>query len=162
MDVYKNFEDKVKLVLKNGNAAMTSTPEECLGSGENEPKMQKLEEVLIKHFKACYEVDPDKKDNKAMTSTRAIVFSHLRDSVTQIVKRLKKHKLLKPKEFIGQSSSADGDKGMVQSEQQVSSVFIAATILDSNSSLCSHRLRSETFEMADTTCWSAPASAKRG
>ena len=71
--------------------------------------MEKLVEVLQDHFKAF----ADKRK-----STRAIVFSQYRDSVEEVVKLLKPHRLFKPAEFVGQSKTSDGRMGMDQETQQ--------------------------------------------
>jgi len=82
----------------------------------NNPKLMKLDEILKEHFeraKACGE------------SSRAIVFSQWRDSVSEIVAVLSAGQpLLRPRHFVGQSKSVgktDDKKslnGMKQKEQQ--------------------------------------------
>jgi superfamily II DNA/RNA helicase len=79
------------------------------------PKLMKLAEILTEFFeraRAC---------NK---SSRAIVFSQFRDSVSEILSTLEHSKpLIRPRHFIGQGKGAKGDavgqlKGMKQAEQQ--------------------------------------------
>jgi len=76
------------------------------------PKLNKLVEILLEHFerkKACGH------------SSRAIVFSQFRDSVSEIVNVLKPSEpLLLPRHFVGQGKGTSGDgqlKGMRQAEQ---------------------------------------------
>jgi Fanconi anemia group M protein len=79
----------------------------------NNPKLRKLDEILNEHFlraEACKE------------SSRAIVFSQWRDSVSEIVEVLNAGRpLIRPRHFVGQSSVSgkNGElKGMSQKEQQ--------------------------------------------
>lgn len=81
----------------------------------NNPKYSKLVEVLVEHFERKQAIGE---------STRAIVFSQWRESVTGIVAMLSSQNpsLLKPTPFIGQSnkSGSKGKRGggMNQSQQQ--------------------------------------------
>ena len=84
---------------------------------ENNPKLQKLEELLLEHFQ---------REKASGTSSRVIVFSQFRDSVSEIVRVLSKnHPIVRARHFIGQgnSSKSNGDtnidhlKGMKQQEQ---------------------------------------------
>ena len=88
----------------------------------NNPKLLKLDEILTEHFeraRACGK------------SSRAIVFSQWRDSVSEIVAVLSSNQpLLRPRHFVGQGKSTGGAnkqnvdqscvslKGMKQKEQQ--------------------------------------------
>lgn len=82
----------------------------------NNPKLTKLREILVEHFERA---------RACGTSSRAIVFSQFRDSVSEIVSILKSSEpLIRPRHFIGQgkgSSKAEGSaaqlKGMKQAEQ---------------------------------------------
>lgn len=92
---------------------------------KNNPKLEKLEEVLIEHFERKKAVGE---------STRAIVFCQYRDAVEEIVNvLLTKEPLLKPSKFVGQASTSSarskshnrhdnatllGTAGMKQWEQQ--------------------------------------------
>eukprot|EP00804_Cyclotella_cryptica_P015445 CCRYP_008049-RB/>CCRYP_008049-RB protein AED:0.02 eAED:0.02 QI:108/1/1/1/1/1/5/398/1979 len=90
---------------------------------KNNPKYEKLSELLLEHFERKQASNQD---------TRVIVFSQWRDSVDGIVSMLKaqNHHLLKPSPFIGQSKKSVGKKsrgsnsdgkdlaGMNQAQQQ--------------------------------------------
>ncbi|KAH9507200.1 hypothetical protein Btru_056611 [Bulinus truncatus] len=97
-----------KLRLKFIDSEQTST------SGDNKlavghPKMQRLEEIVVKHFK-----DFEKKS----LETRVMIFSQYRDSVHQITSILNQHQpLVKVMPFIGQASVGKGTKGYTQKEQ---------------------------------------------
>ncbi|KAL7581706.1 hypothetical protein ACA910_022247 [Epithemia clementina (nom. ined.)] len=92
----------------------------------NNPKLQKLQEILIEHFERA---------RLSGSSSRAIVFSQFRDSVAEIVTILGASRpMVRPRHFVGQgkgsssSSSSKSDassggavsvsvKGMTQAEQ---------------------------------------------
>ena len=82
----------------------------------NNPKLQKLQEIVIEHFKRA-------ELNNA--SSRVIVFSQFRDSVAEITKVLNTSRpMVLPRHFVGQgkgSGSSDSSsstlKGMKQAEQ---------------------------------------------
>ena len=90
------------------------------------PKLAKLLEILTEHFERA------KVGATSSSSTRAIVFSQFRDSVSEIVKVLRSSEpLIRPRQFIGQgkggkqpSAPVEGSysspplKGMKQSEQR--------------------------------------------
>lgn len=81
----------------------------------NNPKLAKLQEVLLEHFERA---------RLSGVSSRVIVFSQFRDSVREIVDLLSKHQpILRPRQFVGQSDGAQNEdggraRGMAQSEQQ--------------------------------------------
>ena len=84
----------------------------------NNPKLEKLCEILVEHF------ENERKNGK---STRVIVFSQWRKSVDEIVCVLKTEESLRPRKFVGQgkgsSSGKDGksrgnETGMKQREQE--------------------------------------------
>jgi fanconi anemia group M protein len=81
----------------------------------NNPKLTKLREILIEHFERA---------DACSTSSRAIVFSQFRDSVSEIVEILSASEpLIRPRRFVGQGKGTKGDgekaqlKGMKQVEQ---------------------------------------------
>ena len=103
------------------NDAMSGNSTSQGGEMRYSPKLLKLTSVLTEHFerqKACGK------------SSRSIVFSQFRDSVSEIVGVLQQHAILKPRHFIGQgkqkknskdtpdNSSTQRLKGMKQAEQQ--------------------------------------------
>jgi Fanconi anemia group M protein len=79
----------------------------------NNPKLQKLMEILMEHFERA---------RATSKSSRAIVFSQFRDSVSEIVSILVPSKpLIRPRHFVGQGKGPKGEgqlKGMNQAEQQ--------------------------------------------
>jgi ERCC4-related helicase len=76
----------------------------------NNPKLTKLVEVLTEHFERARVSD---------CSSRAIVFSQFRDSVSEIVEVLSASSpVIRPRHFVGQGSKTDNAvKGMKQAEQ---------------------------------------------
>lgn len=80
----------------------------------NNPKLTELRKILVEHFKRAKSVG---------SSSRAIVFSQFRDSVSEIVDLLAKLRPdVRPRHFVGQSKGAKNDdggrvKGMTQAEQ---------------------------------------------
>jgi Fanconi anemia group M protein len=76
---------------------------------KNNPKLSACVDALEEHFT---------RHRATKTSSRAIVFSQMRESVNEITKAIGKHKpLLLPSRFIGQGTGSDG-AGMKQTEQQ--------------------------------------------
>lgn len=82
----------------------------------NNPKLTKLREILIEHFERA---------RACSKSSRAIVFSQFRDSVSEIVSILSASEpLIRPRHFVGQGKGGKSDgkgvanvKGMKQAEQ---------------------------------------------
>ncbi|CAJ1940603.1 unnamed protein product [Cylindrotheca closterium] len=113
----KDFDDLYRRVLNATNSAVESKTSSDLSVESFNPKLQKLAELLNEHFSRA---------KAAEKSSRAIVFSQFRDSVSEIVEQLKKyHPLVRARHFVGQQSSkrsvGDVDNrlgGMKQSEQQ--------------------------------------------
>ena len=67
------------------------------------PKLEKLRDTVIAHF------NEKKAEN---VTTRVMIFSQYRDSVTEITAMLHRHKpLIKVMEFVGQSGTS-GKKGL--------------------------------------------------
>ena len=111
----KDFQELMAHVLRS-----SSNPDDSQETEEdrklNNPKLMKLDEILKEHFarsRACGE------------SSRAIVFSQWRDSVSEIVTVLSAGQpLLRPRHFVGQGKSGgksddkNSMKGMKQKEQQ--------------------------------------------
>eukprot|EP01038_Epipyxis_sp_PR26KG_P015145 gene15145-20398_t len=80
---------------------------------ERQPKIAKLQQVLIQHFE---------RHHRAGSSTRALVFSQLRVTVNEIKAELAGLPGIRAHQFVGQSSRTDGnsginEKGMTQQEQ---------------------------------------------
>lgn len=111
---FQSLWDEVEKVSCDPNA-VGNTVEDKL---KNNPKLEKLREILTEHFeraKACG------------TSSRAIVFSQFRNSVSEIVNVLNESKpLIRARQFVGQGkggakSEKEGEKqveGMKQNEQK--------------------------------------------
>ncbi|KAL4613120.1 Fanconi anemia group M protein [Arapaima gigas] len=90
------------------------------------PKLQKLEEVVLQHFKTwsqstgncrmaiAYKVGPSSGD----TRTRVMIFSSFRESVQEIAIMLHRHApLIRVMTFMGQASAGKGVRGFTQKEQ---------------------------------------------
>nr|XP_011437583.2 Fanconi anemia group M protein [Crassostrea gigas] len=78
------------------------------------PKLAKLEEVVLDHFKS---VEGSGKEQNEQT-TRIMIFSQYRDSVEEITNMLRRHEpKVKAMSFIGQSSAGKATKGFTQKEQ---------------------------------------------
>ena len=117
----KEFQAVFDAVLRSSSDP-NNTNELAQDRKFNNPKLMKLDEILTEHFeraRACEE------------SSRAIVFTQWRDSVSEIVAVLvSKQPLLRARHFVGQGKSTGGAnkdrvdqscvslKGMKQKEQQ--------------------------------------------
>lgn len=110
------FHSEEFRALKAEMQTAAGDPTECLS--KNNPKYEKLTEVLLEHF--------GRKQARG-ESTRVIVFSQLRESVMGIVSMLSSQNatLLKPTPFVGQSRKKESESnpgqevaGMNQAEQQ--------------------------------------------
>jgi len=115
----KDFQDAWREVLAASSSSADADEKDLK---KNNPKLEKLEEVLVEHFERKKAVGE---------STRAIVFSQYRDAVEEIVNLLlTKRPLLKPNKFVGQATTSRnksnkrknsttlGTAGMKQWEQQ--------------------------------------------
>jgi len=113
----KDFDALHQRVLEATDSATDSKTGSEPSVESFNPKLQKLAELLNEHF--C-------RAKAAEKSSRAIVFSQFRDSVSEIVEQLKMfHPLVRARHFVGQQGSkrpvGDVDNrlgGMKQSEQQ--------------------------------------------
>ncbi|KAJ9595722.1 hypothetical protein L9F63_013085, partial [Diploptera punctata] len=73
------------------------------------PKLEKLQEVVVDHFKTFKEKN---------VVTRAMIFCQYRDTVIEVCHILQKfHPLVKPMTFIGQSTSGKSSRGFTQKQQ---------------------------------------------
>ncbi|KAM6180846.1 Fanconi anemia group M protein isoform 2-T2 [Erethizon dorsatum] len=78
------------------------------------PKLKKLEEVVVEHFKLWNAQNTTK---KKYDETRVMIFSSFRDSVQEIAEMLLKHKpIIRVMTFVGHASGK-GMKGFTQKEQ---------------------------------------------
>ncbi|XP_063103160.1 Fanconi anemia group M protein isoform X2 [Cavia porcellus] len=78
------------------------------------PKLKKLEEVVVEHFKSW---NAQNTAEKKCSETRVMIFSSFRDSVQEIAEMLLKHKpIIRVMTFVGHASGK-GMKGFTQKEQ---------------------------------------------
>ncbi|XP_035388629.1 Fanconi anemia group M protein isoform X2 [Electrophorus electricus] len=87
------------------------------------PKLQKLDEVVLHHFRTwsknsdCGQ-DSSSGDASGGVSTRVMIFSSFRESVQEIAEMLNRHQpLIKVMTFMGQASGGKGLRGFTQKEQ---------------------------------------------
>ncbi|XP_056333126.1 Fanconi anemia group M protein [Danio aesculapii] len=77
------------------------------------PKLQKLDEVVLRHFQTC----AGSSDGSAV-NTRVMIFSSYRESVQEIAEMLNRHQpLVRVMTFMGQASAGRGVRGFTQKEQ---------------------------------------------
>ncbi|XP_078090285.1 Fanconi anemia group M protein [Mustelus asterias] len=118
---FMEMYEQLKAMFANGSSRFSSQ----IGS-ENQkqfiyshPKLQKLEEVVVGHFKSWAESgDPTTSGGKiGGVNTRVMIFSSFRDSVQEIAEMLSKHNpLVRVMTFVGHSSGKN-TKGFTQKEQ---------------------------------------------
>ncbi|XP_037603420.1 Fanconi anemia group M protein isoform X1 [Sebastes umbrosus] len=81
------------------------------------PKLEKLEEVVLQHFRRWAESSADNIGPQEV-GTRVMIFSSYRESVQEIAAMLNRHAtLIKVMTFMGQASAGKGVKGFTQKEQ---------------------------------------------
>ncbi|KAK5857518.1 hypothetical protein PBY51_010758 [Eleginops maclovinus] len=90
------------------------------GPGEpffySHPKLKKLDEVVLQHFKQAESLAESKGPQEV--STRVMIFSSFRESVQEIADMLNHHApLIRVMTFMGQASAGKGVKGFTQKEQ---------------------------------------------
>uniref|UniRef100_W5MZW2 ATP-dependent RNA helicase FANCM n=1 Tax=Lepisosteus oculatus TaxID=7918 RepID=W5MZW2_LEPOC len=84
------------------------------------PKLRKLEEVVLEHFRSWSEhTGPGDAEGAAdRVCTRVMIFSSFRESVQEIAAMLSRHQpLVRVMTFMGQSSAGKGVRGFTQKEQ---------------------------------------------
>ncbi|KAL7873553.1 hypothetical protein AOLI_G00126240 [Acnodon oligacanthus] len=85
------------------------------------PKLQKLDEVVLQHFRTWSEnsgIGPDSGNISGEINTRVIIFSSFRESVQEIAEMLNRHQpLIRVMTFMGQASAGKGVRGFTQKEQ---------------------------------------------
>ncbi|XP_051723833.1 Fanconi anemia group M protein-like isoform X3 [Ctenopharyngodon idella] len=80
------------------------------------PKLQKLDEVVLRHFQTWAESSESKASTEV--STRVMIFSSFRESVQEIAEMLNRHQpLVRVMTFMGQASAGKGVRGFTQKEQ---------------------------------------------
>uniref|UniRef100_A0A4W4GJC0 Fanconi anemia group M protein n=1 Tax=Electrophorus electricus TaxID=8005 RepID=A0A4W4GJC0_ELEEL len=98
MDLYREME---AMFHTSAGGFLFSGPEERFFYSH--PKLQKLDEVVLHHFRTC---------------TRVMIFSSFRESVQEIAEMLNRHQpLIKVMTFMGQASGGKGLRGFTQKEQ---------------------------------------------
>ncbi|XP_037342518.2 Fanconi anemia group M protein [Pungitius pungitius] len=81
------------------------------------PKLKKLEEVVLQHFRQWAESSEDNNGPQEV-STRVMIFSSFRESVQEIADMLNHHvPLIRVMTFMGQASTGKAVKGFTQKEQ---------------------------------------------
>ncbi|XP_075048258.1 Fanconi anemia group M protein [Mixophyes fleayi] len=81
------------------------------------PKLKKLEEVVVQHFKSWNKQGPSTSSDTSK-DTRIMIFSSFRDSVQEIAEMLNQHRpTVRVMSFMGHSSAGKGTKGFTQKEQ---------------------------------------------
>lgn len=95
-----------------------------LKSFSSHPKIKKLEEIVVSHFKKFLEKYSGNQPTSSQTplNTRVMIFSQFRDSVQEITAVLSRHEpLVKVMSFIGQGSkegtNSKSNRGLSQKEQ---------------------------------------------
>ncbi|XP_039897288.1 Fanconi anemia group M protein [Simochromis diagramma] len=83
------------------------------------PKLEKLEEVVLQHFRLWAESSANNNGSGPQeVSTRVMIFSSFRESVQEIAAMLNRHApLIRVMTFMGQASAGKGVKGFTQKEQ---------------------------------------------
>ncbi|XP_028293472.1 Fanconi anemia group M protein isoform X1 [Gouania willdenowi] len=83
------------------------------------PKLEKLEEVVLQHFRRWKESSAENRGSSPEeVSTRVMIFSSFRESVQEIAVMLNRHApLIRVMTFMGQASAGKGVKGFTQKEQ---------------------------------------------
>lgn len=86
------------------------------------PKLQKLEEIVLEHFRALK--DRGSSSLQGPVSTRVMIFSEYRESVQEISDMLSRHTpLIRAMTFVGHSAGKSASKGLTQKEQTEASAF---------------------------------------
>nr|XP_015205749.1 PREDICTED: Fanconi anemia group M protein [Lepisosteus oculatus] len=114
MELYQEMEAKF---LKPSMAPPAGPEEPFLYS---HPKLRKLEEVVLEHFRSWSEhTGPGDAEGAAdRVCTRVMIFSSFRESVQEIAAMLSRHQpLVRVMTFMGQSSAGKGVRGFTQKEQ---------------------------------------------
>ena len=85
------------------------------------PKLNKLEEVVIEHFKSFEKtaaIDLTRPSKMSSVNTRVMIFSQYRESVQEISELLTRHSpLIRVMTFVGHGSGKSSSKGLTQKEQ---------------------------------------------
>ncbi|XP_069591061.1 Fanconi anemia group M protein [Ranitomeya imitator] len=108
MSLYQNLES----MFASGNGSDVKKPVIY-----SHPKLKKLEEVVIQHFKN-WNKPGQSSSGGSPEDTRIMIFSSFRDSVQEIAEMLNRHQpVVRVMTFVGHSSTGKGVKGFTQKEQ---------------------------------------------
>ncbi|XP_075700078.1 Fanconi anemia group M protein isoform X2 [Rhinoderma darwinii] len=108
MNVYQNLESQ--FASANGSDVKKSFI-------YSHPKLKKLEEVVVQHFKN-WNKQGQSTSSDSPENTRIMIFSSFRDSVQEIADMLNQHHpTVRVMTFVGHSSTGKGVKGFTQKEQ---------------------------------------------
>ncbi|XP_075470486.1 Fanconi anemia group M protein isoform X1 [Ascaphus truei] len=124
MELYQELENTFSGSRVTG---ATGSPPPCkasLGSDVKKtfiyshPKLKKLEEVVVQHFKSWTAHEGQSTSIQTPTDTRVMIFSSFRDSVQEIAEMLNQHHpTVRVMTFMGHSSTGKNVKGFTQKEQ---------------------------------------------
>ena len=81
---------------------------------EGHPKLTYLKQVVLNHFMDASE--GHRSDGRGPAETRIMIFAHYRSSAEEVVRLLKRHEMIWPCIFVGQTSTK-GSEGMNQKAQ---------------------------------------------
>ena len=81
---------------------------------EGHPKLTYLKQVVLNHFMDASE--GHRSDGRGPAETRIMIFAHYRSSAEEVVRVLKRHEMIRPCIFVGQTSTK-GSEGMNQKAQ---------------------------------------------
>ena len=100
----------------SGNNEPDSSVGGSSGFFYSHPKLGKLEEVVLEHFRS--HLDPQQQGAAVGGNTRVMIFSQYRESVQEIADMLSQHQpLIKAMSFVGHSAGKSSSKGLTQKEQ---------------------------------------------
>ncbi|OCT68313.1 hypothetical protein XELAEV_18039612mg [Xenopus laevis] len=122
MELYKQLEkmfSDTKVAEGNGSLLFNSSLRADAKKPflYSHPKLKKLEEVVVQHFKSWKNGDQNS-SNQTPEGTRIMIFSSFRDSVQEIAEMLNHHHpTVRVMTFVGHSSAGKGVKGFTQKEQ---------------------------------------------
>ncbi|XP_073782912.1 Fanconi anemia group M protein isoform X4 [Danio rerio] len=103
MDLYREMENMFNTASRGPEEPYVYT----------HPKLQKLDEVVLRHFQTCAE-----SSDVSAVNTRVMIFSSYRESVQEIAEMLNRHQpLVRVMTFMGQASAGRGVRGFTQKEQ---------------------------------------------
>lgn len=101
-----------------GNEGLNADCEGGSGFFYSHPKLCKLEEVVVEHFREHQCSNTAAAAATTSKGTRVMIFSQYRESVQEIADMLSQHHpLIKVMSFVGHSTRKSNSKGLTQKEQ---------------------------------------------